>query len=151
MTLNPARIDPVLKAIQDCKSHIDVEFKDETLRHQMLGQLKRRFIIDKVKTPLYCAINLAAKLYPKATKRNTQYHNTHVLMDIFDRFFENFICDSRRELFESARTILLAEIEHDVVYAFILNYFAEEIAKEINNGNWLPNNKECPQPGIWRE
>jgi len=151
--------DPVLKAIRDGKSHIIMKncTVSPQVKHQrplsfiMLHAPFREYIIKAVKAPLMKAIILAAKQLPKATMDNTYYHNTHVLMGIFDKFFKHFCNSSRLEMMQAGRDILLAEVEHDIHYAWILNWFAKEIADEVNKGNWKLNDEEFPIPNCWIE
>ncbi len=151
--------DPVLRAMRDGKTSFNTKdcVVSPQVKHQrplsfiMLHAPFREYIINKVKAPLMKALIMAAKQLPKATKDNTYYHNTHVLMDIFDRFFEHFYNPNRLPMMKAARDILLAEIEHDIHYAWILNWFAEQVTEEIKKGNWQLNDKGFPQTGCWKE
>lgn len=150
--------DPIMQSMRDGASRIDLKgyFKPEgrplPLAQVMLGSLLRNYIIRKVKAPLRKAIVLAAKRLPKPTRENTYYHNTHVLMDIFDRFFERYYHRPNMDMMHAARDILLAEIEHDPHYRWILNWFVRELADEVNKGNWKSNESiEFPNKGCWRE
>lgn len=126
--------------------------RNTSLRDKMLTGMWREYVIDKVKAPLYKAIILAAKLLPaKPTKENCHWRNTHIVMDIFDRFLEDFTWENRKDLFKAARDILVSEIEHDPAYASILSYFAEAIAVEIEKGNWMKNSSKDKFIGLWKE
>jgi len=130
----------------------DLGMQSKSFKDKMLNGIWRNHVIEKFKHPLMEAIILAAKLLPdKPTRGNCEERNTLILMDIIDRFFEKFVCPGRVELYRAALEIALAEIEHDPVPAFVLNFFAEEIHKEIASGNWKLNNGGCPQAGVWRE
>jgi len=130
----------------------------------------RSYFIKEVKNPLRLAlINLAGKMswwgklkttveiihlcrkFPKANRKNCFYHNTHVLMDIFDHFFKHYYHKPRLEMFKAVRDALLPTLEYDAHYAWIMNWFAEEIAKEIQTGNWKLNEEPFPQKKCWRE
>ena len=146
-----------MKAMRDGAGHIDLnEYSNPIgrplpLAQVMLGSLLRNYIVRAVKAPLRKAIVLAGKRLPKPTRENTWYHNTHVLMDIFDRFFEHYYLKQNMDMMKAARDILLAEIEHDPHYRYLFNWFMQEIAKEVNNGNWKPNDTAFPNPDSWKE
>lgn len=151
--------DKIMKALRDGETHIDLKGyfhpkegeRPLPLAQVMLGSLLRNYIIRKVKAPLRKAIVLAAKRLPKPTRENTYYHNTHVLMDIFDRFFERYYCKPNMDMMLAARDILLAEVEHDPHYRWILNWFVQDIVNEVNKGNWKPNDTEFPNKDCWEE
>ncbi|KKM07892.1 hypothetical protein LCGC14_1729380 [marine sediment metagenome] len=144
------------KALRDGASHIDLNDyskgrKPLPLAQVMLGPMLRHYIVRAVKAPLRKAIILAGKRLPKPTRENTYYHNTHVLMDIFDRFFERYYFNPNMDMMKAARDILLAEIEHDPHYRYLLNWLVQELAKEVNNDNWKSNDTEFPNPDSWKD
>ena len=142
--------DPVLKAVRSGQTFIDKSKIEQPIYFQMLGSLNNKRIIEKVKAPLMWAIIKAAKLFPKATRENTYLPDTRDLMNIFDEFFLHFINRSRREMMEAGRDVALAEIEHDPHYAWIFCWFAQEIAKAVNDGKFKLD-KPFPIKGCWKE
>jgi len=137
---------------QEIADDLNIDSYPYSLKEKTLNGMWRDHVVHVVKAPLAKAIILAAKLLPaRPTRKNCREHNTRILYDIRERFLEGVINPRLHKLYEASLDIILFEMEHDVVEMFVLNYFAEEIAKEINNGNWIPNNGGCPQPGIWRE
>ncbi len=149
--------DPMMQAMRDGAGSIDMneylEPKERPLplTHIMLGGLMRNYMVSKVKKPLMDSLIKGSKLFPEATRENTYNHNTHVLMDIFDEFFKHYYNPNRKPMMEAAERVTLAEIEHDIHYAWILNYFAERIHDKINSGDWLLNEPGFPMKGCWKE
>jgi len=130
----------------------DLHLDKVSFKNKMLNGVWRNHVIEKFKYPLLRAIINAGNLLPdKPTRGNCYEPNVLILMDIIDRFFERFYCKGRVELYRAALDLVLAEIEHDGVPLFAFNWFAEEIHKEIANGNWELNNGGCKQEGVWRE
>jgi hypothetical protein len=148
--------DPVMKAFRDGATHFDLKEYYEPkgrplpLAQVMLGSFLRGYIVRMFKAPLRKAIILAGKRLPKPTRENTYYHNTHVLMDIFDRFFARYHHKPNMPMLLAARDIFLAEIEHDPHYRWILNWLLQEIVTEVNKDNWKFNDTEFPNPDCWR-
>jgi len=82
-----------------------------------------------VKVPLAGAIIKFCQLYPEPTKENVLHHNTRVLIDIRDLFFEYEYNPSRRDLFEAVWRVLIATYEHDPYYRHRFEWVINEIKK----------------------
>jgi len=107
----------------------------------------RGFIV-KHKAVFEKAIIAFAKIVPEPTKENTKYPNTHILMDIRDKFFELENNPGRKALFEAAWKVLIAEYEHDPYYRFRLDWVLEEIQKSgwRERPAWHPVRSEWNEP-----
>ena len=114
---------------------------------RMLTGKMREYIIKKVKAPLRKAIILIGKRLPEPTRDNTLYRNTHILMDIRDKFFKYERNSDREELFRFAWKILIAEYEHDRYYRYRLDWIIEE----INKRGWEPRLEGWPEEHWWKE
>jgi hypothetical protein len=126
---------------------------------------KRGYVIEKIKAPLLMAIVKYCKRYPEPTRENTTRHNTHILLNIRDKFFSYETNRGRRELFEAAWRMLIAEYEHDRYYGDLFDWLIEEISKsdwkpraighpvycweEPYEGDCKVKEIECPEGGTW--
>ena len=110
---------------------------EKFFRHQMLLSPMRRYITDKVKTPLMKAIIALANKYPEPTRENCIQPNVHRLFDIWDKFLEYEHNTGREALFAAAFKLLIAEYEHDPYYRFRFDWMLEEIEKS----NWKPRSR----------
>ena len=116
------------------------------IRTTMLFGKGRNYIIEKVKRPFMKVIIFIAKRLPEPTRENTTHPNTHILLDVRDRFFELENNPGRKELFESAFKIFICEYEHDPYYARRFDWLLEEIQKR----GWTPRGTN-PGGVCWRE
>ena len=134
---------------RDCKTSIDLNKKQDRLplSSWMLTFPFRDYVINKIKAPLMKVLIMVAGRLPEVTKENTTYDGTHVLMDIFDKFFT--YTNTREQMFRAAFKIFLAEIEHDIFYRDALQIFIEEIIKKILAGKWPARRDEEPMPYYW--
>ncbi len=99
---------------------------------------RRQYVIDKVKAPIMKAlIVLANRLKIEPTKQNTFHPNTHVLIDIWDKFFQTVEL-SREPLFRAVSKIVISEYEHDPYYRDRINIFLELLVEAMLKGNWKP-------------
>lgn len=143
------------------------------LAHIILGEPLREPFGKQVKTPLRKALITYAsgkaswlrkiiafvriirlcKKYPLPTRDNCYYGNTFVLMDIWDRFFKKYYNPDHIPLFQAMRDLTCAEMEHDIHYAWLMNWFVEELIKEVDAGNFILNDKTkpFPQEKCWKE
>ncbi len=113
------------------------------IRSSMLFGDMRQFIIEKFKKPALKVIILLSGRLPEPTKENTTHPNTHILLDIRDRFFELENNPGREALFRGAFKILICEYEHDPYYARRLDWMLEEMIKR----GWTPRGQN--PGGIW--
>lgn len=150
--------DPILAAMVEGKTTINIRDFDrpelghppQLLSHWMLKSVMRGYVIKKIKEPLMKILILVAKRLPPVTKENTNFKNTHTLIDIFDRFFELENNHGREEMFRAAFKLFLAEIEHDIYYRDRFNWFIEEIIKAILRGDWEERTNGHPMI-CWKE
>lgn len=125
------------------------------LKQWMLRGDTRQYVIDKVKAPLMKAILSLAKRIPEPTEENTINPNSHILMEIRDKFLEyeenpshpdkkNHPLDGRDHLFKGAFDLLIAEYEHDPYYRYRFDWFLEELVEMVIGGYWRPRPPEHP-------
>ena len=123
--------------------------KVKPLSHIMLRDL-RGYVIDKVKKPIKKAITILANRYPQPTKENTLNPNTHILLDIQDRFFQHETLPERKEMFRAIFKLFIAEYEHDPYYRSRINWVIEELVEATMDGKWLPRGANRPI-NYWKE
>ncbi len=121
---------------------------------RMLTGKGRDFVIKVVKAPLEKALIRSVRLFIRffgpVTKQNTVKHNTHVLLDLKEEFFESYINRSKMPLMQSAWELLLFENEHDSHYEWLLNWLVKRIAEERAKGNWKDLPEKFPEENCWR-
>lgn len=164
--------DELLK--RDIKDPTDVEDlyttpkQPETITNTILVK-RRRYYIDKVKTPLargiigiinqgwiarirtvFEIIKLIRK-YPEPTKENTKYLNTHTTLDLVDEFFRLYTNKSRVLLFKAFYRLMSGTFEHDGHYSSIREWWIEKIIIAILNGKWNPRPSNWPLDKWWNE
>lgn len=156
------------KLMRDGEASID--FKPETdvpLAHRMLSFPLRKYVMTKIKAPLQKAIEnskhlieLAPVLLKSAsrlkstfgdvTARNTNYPNTHCLIEHKARFLSHETCQGRVKMMAAAYTIGIAEVEHDKHYRERFDVEIEWIVEDILAGKWEPRYEGCPSKD-WNE
>ena len=109
----------------------------------------RAFVI-KHKAIFRLAVIAYAKILLEPTKDNTLEPNSHILLDIRDKFFEHYTLPDRRTLFESAWKIFICEYEHDPHYRHIGDWLIEELVESVMSGEWKPRPIGEPS-GWWKE
>lgn len=122
---------------------------DRLISHQMLKRPMRQYVIEKVKKPLLKAIVILARRYPEPTRGNTVHPNSHILLDIRDRFFGHERNKSRDELFRAIWKIFIDEYEHDPYYRQRIDGVLEEVLKS----DWQAGEKPASHwlEGVTRE
>lgn len=95
--------------------------------------LKRTFIIMQ-KGKFGKAIIAFAIALPEPAKELTQKHNTHILLDIRDKFFRCYTNKNRFDLLRAEWKILIDEYEHDGDISDLLNWIVDEIKER----DWQP-------------
>jgi len=95
---------------------------------------QRQFVIDKVKAPLRKVLILVANRLPEITKENTLHPNTHILIDLKDKFLEYETNPERKEMLKAGWKMFIAEYEHDPFYRYRFDWLIEEIV----NSDWKP-------------
>jgi hypothetical protein len=110
-----------------------------------LLQDQRQYIIDKVKAPIVKAlITLANRIQVEPTKLNTVHPNTHVLIDVWDKFLEMEDNGGRKAMFKAIRKIWIAEHEHDPYYRDRMNVIFEMLIEAVLEGRWKPRPLDHP-------
>ena len=117
------------------------------LSEEMLNLDEKRKYIILVKRYLLGFIVKLANKYPEATKENTHYHNTHVLIDIRDKFFEYEALEQRIPLFKAMWRVFIAEYEHDPWYRHRIEWIIDQIKKS----DWTPRVPTRPTSTLWHE
>ena len=115
------------------------------LRHLLLQGKFRNYVIDKIKKPLMEAIVTLVQKYPEPTRENCLHPNSHILLDIRDKFLEYENNPSRKPLFEAAFKLLIVEYEHDPYYRYRFDWFLEQIMES----DWKP--REIRDEQCWKE
>ena len=105
---------------------------------------RRGYFMEKVKAPLMKAIVLYGKRYPEPTRGNTNNPYSHVLLDIWDEFFELEDNPGRDALFKALRRISVGEIEANNYYSQRLTWFLMKLTQAYLDGKWKPNLPCCP-------
>ena len=127
---------------------------EELIINRALTGKLREYVIKTVKAPLEKAIILAAwlieKKVGKITKENTVRVETHGVLDIRDWFFEHYILESKRKLFEAVFVIWAFEEEHDSHYREIGNLIMEQVFKRVEEGNWPLRVEHFTQENVWQ-
>ena len=126
---------------------ISEKLKENTIRNDIL-QNRRGYFIDKVKAPLVKALIILANRYPEPTKKNTQKHNTHVMLDIWDEFFK--YNEVKNDMFHAIKKVVADEYEHDDVYETRMTWFLEKLVEKYLSGEWWPSKPFNPSHG-WTE
>lgn len=106
----------------------------------------RQYVIDKIKKPMMKAIITLASRYPEPIRENTRIQNTHILLEIKDKFFECEDNPCRKALFEALWKILIIEYEHDIYYRQRIDWMLEQIIES----EWDFKKKNYPEK-CWKE
>ena len=106
----------------------------------------REYVIKKVKAPLHKVLILVGGRLPEPTKENTLHPNTHILLDIKDKFFEYEDNPNRKALLEAGWKYFIAEYEHDPYYRYRFDWLIEQIIES----DWKPRAIGCPIV-CWKE
>jgi hypothetical protein len=117
------------------------------LRSSMLFGKMRQYIIKKVKAPLMKVLIIMAGRLPEPTKENCTNPNSHILLDIRDRFFDLENNPGREPLFRAIFKIAICEYEHDPYYGYRMDWVKEEMDKR----GWNPRPQGRPRGIHWRE
>lgn len=94
-------------------------------------------------------IHLSRK-YPEATHDNVLRPNSHLWIDIKDRFFEYEDNPGRNSLFEAVFRIFIAQYEHDPYYTYRIDWVIEEVVELVMSGKWKPRPQGHPI-NFWKE
>lgn len=128
--------------------------EDLLINRALTGKL-REYVINTIKAPLYQAIILAAwlieKKVGKITRETTVRVETHAVLDIRDWFFEHYILESRKKLFEAAFVLWAFEMEHDSHYREIGNLVMEQVFLKVQEGKWPLKVESFTQENCWKE
>jgi len=123
---------------------------------RMLTGKGRPIVIKLIKWPiertLIKSVRLFIRVFGRVTKETTAKHNTHVILDLRQEFFQHYINPGKMELMESAWELLAFEIEHDNAhYGWLFDWLVTRIAEEKAKGNWVEMEKTFPQENCWKE
>ncbi len=103
---------------------------------------KRQYVIDKINIPLIKFVLFIAKRITEIIKENTKHPNTHVWIDVWDRFEKEN--DGRVDVFKALRRIWLYKNEVDGFYRDRVNRILELWLEEVFKGNWKPRSLDHP-------
>ena len=113
---------------------------DDLLKGKMRNFLiKKKWIVEK-------AIIAYAKILPEPTKENTRKRNTHIMLDIRDKYFEFEGNQTKMELIKSAWKIGIDEYEYND-YSSRGDFVLEEIKKS----DWQARPYYLPTRDTWKE
>jgi len=114
------------------------------LKH-IVNSDQRDYIIDKVNAPLLKAIVLLAGRYPKPTHENCVHPNTHILLDIEEQFFLNWVTSRSEALFRALFRIVEVKYEHSPNWRNMLDW----AIMMVQRSSWKPFNSNRQMP-TWR-
>jgi len=121
---------------------------------RMLTGKGRNFVVEQIKHPiekvLVKSVHLFISVFGRVKKEKTIKHNTHVILDLKQEFFQHYINPYRMELFDCAWELLAFEIEHDSHYEWLFDWLVKRITEEKAKGNWVETPQEFPQENCWR-
>lgn len=103
------------------------------LKHQMKDAID--YFVEKVDTPLAKAIIFYARRYPEPTRENCMYPNSLRLLDMRDKFREQWDFRGRQPLFEALWKLLIVKYEHSPQYRNVLDWVLMMIPDD-----WKPFN-----------
>ena len=151
-------------------SHSPTPLKKEDIlvAHRMLSRPLRDYVIREIKAPLQNALTTAKRVsdvfkvlilvgkrfkqkFGEITKENTVYPNTHIRMDIRDKFFKYLNNKTKEEMLGCGWTLYIAECEHDRFYRYFDEWYLEERIKAVLSGEWQPRLEGWPEPKYWKE
>lgn len=160
--LNPVEVKEVIKVLSSNPKYDYSYFLsqpepnlDKLLISRMLIGKGRGIVIKLIKWPiertLIKSVRLFIKVFGRVTKETTTKHNTHVILDLKQEFFQHYINRGRIKLLDSAWELYAFENEHDAHYEWLFNWLVTRIAEEKAKGNWVEMPTEFPQNGCWKE
>jgi len=122
----------------------------EYLSRWMLTHM-RGFVI-KHKAIFEKAIIAYADILPDPTYENVLEPNSHVLLDMRNKFFSYYHNPSKMNLFQATWKIAIAENEHDPHYrSLVFGWLVEEVVEAVLDGRWKPRLIGHPGPSTWNE
>lgn len=93
------------------------------------------------------AIKETATKFPKTD--NLMHPNSRFIGDIGEYIKEHHHNPGREVMVNSASKIGTAEYEHDIYYAWFMDYYATKIAIEMIEDRWKPRSYKFPIPEHW--
>jgi len=143
-------------------------FETDTIAND-INRKRRKYFIHDVKDPLNKAllkigksvskitlilalieIIRMARKFPVPTKENTRKTNTHVLLGIWDEFFEYEHNPGRKYLFEGLKRLSIGMFEHSSYYTQRGNWWVKKLAEKVQSKEWKPDAPWNPS-GCWLE
>ena len=122
---------------------------------RMLTGKGRHFVINLIKRPiektLIKSVRLFIRVFGRVMKQTTTKHNTHIILDLREEFFQHYINKSKMELMESAWELWAFVNEHDSHYEWLFNWLITRIAEEKAKGNWVEMPLAFSQEGCWKD
>lgn len=138
---------------------------------RMLGPQYRQEVIHTMKGPLRVAIEEVGcgkkgilnslrtlravwqifricRRFPVPTRENSRNHNTIVLLELRDWFFDHL--NMRVPMFWSVWNMFINLYEHAGEYTDVFNVLIEEVVKIHNNGQWFKSGRGKPIKRFWR-
>lgn len=111
----------------------------------------RDFVI-KHKNVFELAIIAYAKILPEPTHENVLEQNSHVLLDMREKWRGYYTNNGKRPLFEAAWKIAICENEHDPHYRdIVFGWGVEEVVEAVLDGLWQPRRSRHPGSSGWKE
>ena len=114
------------------------------LKHQVNIDM-RDYIIEKVNKPLLEVIIRLAGRYPEPTYGNVLHPNSHILLDIRERFFKDWAPGDRSPLCEALFRVVIVKYEHSPNWRNWLDWLFMMIQKS----SWKPFNPNRQMP-LWK-
>ena len=107
------------------------------LKH-IINSDKRFYFIEKVNEPLVWLIILYARRYPEPTHDNVVHPNSHILLDIREKFFECWKTKPRTPLYRALFRLVIVKYEHSATYRCMFDWMLMMIEKS-GWKKWNPN------------
>ena len=140
--------DPVLEAMRDRGSHIDLSTLP--VSHIILGQPLRNYFIKRVKEPFVKFIVWIGRKYPDPDKHSTSGQMDTTLRYVLDRLVK-YNKEARQDFFEASRRIILDEAGHDSFERDRILACTDYLLESLLDGDLLPRQEGRPDKMFWTE
>ena len=95
------------------------------------------------------AIIAFASFIPEPREKELNALNSHLILEVEDKFWEHYTFKNRIQLFKAAWKILVAMYEHAPEYRHLFDWLLEELVEMVMDGRWKPRPPDII--GGWKE